>query len=343
MRTIVHSCSSVLIRPNGIVRYINSVIDLQKKLGHYVVFVTDSKPTQQINADKIVYVNDDSSYVPNWKDGHVWLQVSNQTSTQINKAFGNFKRELEFSNPYARIDMIIAHDIHSYLGLKSFTNDGIFIQHESDVLSQDSRYSFLSDEYLAQQIDIVNTTSWRVGLTIPSEYIKPKRPIYTPVPFSPVNSDATIKTRDLLYIGDSTDRKGAKEFMDVARRLGVRPTVITHDINEELFRDADVFTFTLDQRQEMFDLMKQCRVAYIPSRNECPGIAILECLQFMPVVVNGNYNWTKSLDDLGVIRSNTVEHTHNVLTMLLVDESYNRMLLDIWSKNGIQFWINLST
>lgn len=334
MKIIVHSCSSVLIRPNGIVRYINTVIDLQKKLGNYVIFLTDSKPTQQINADKIVYRNETSTYIPNQKDGHVWLQVSNQIYNQI----GELYRDLDIEP-----DMVIAHDLHSYLGLSSFVNDGIFIQHESDVLFQDSRYSFIDNDYLAQQIDIVNSTNWRIGMTVPSNYITPKRPIYTPVPFEPVESKPVIKTRELLYIGDTTARKGAQEFMEIANRLGVTPTVITHDVDPELFQGANIFTFTLDQKQEMFNLMQECRVAYIPSRNECPSIAILECLQFMPVVVNGNYNWTKALEDIGVIRSFTTQNTHNLLSLLLIDETYDRVLLDIWSKNGIQFWTNLST
>lgn len=334
MKTIVHSCSSVLIRPNGIVRYINAVIDLQKSLGHTVIFVTDAKPTQQINADKIVYLNEMSTYVPDHKDGHVWLQVSTALSNQISQTFNDLN---------IKPDMVIAHDLHSYLGLAQSVNDGIFIQHESDVLFHDGRYSYLSDEYRAMQVNIVNTTSWRVGMTALSDYVSPQRPIYTPVPFTPAKINTLYKSRELLYIGDASDRKGAKEFMDMARQLEIVPTVITHEVDSTLFAGANLFSFTLDQKEAMFDLMQDFRVAYIPSKNECLSLAVLECLQFMPVVVNGNYSWTKSSEDLGIIRCLSDADTFNTLSMLLVDDSYNRILLDIWSKNGIQFWTNLST
>ena len=87
MKTVVHTCSSVLIRPNGIVRYINAVMDLQRSLGHHVIFVTDANPSQVIHADEIIYTSNESTYVPNMRDDHVWLQVSPSVVYNIEKAF----------------------------------------------------------------------------------------------------------------------------------------------------------------------------------------------------------------------------------------------------------------
>ena len=85
MKTIIHTCSSVLVRPNGIVRYINAVMALQKNMGHRVLFVTDAKPAQTINADLVLYHNDVSTYAPNMRDGHVWLQIDATISDGVRR------------------------------------------------------------------------------------------------------------------------------------------------------------------------------------------------------------------------------------------------------------------
>ena len=81
----------------------------------------------------------------------------------------------------------------------------------------------------------------------------------------------------------------------MARKLNIKPTVITHDPDAEVFKGAEVFSFGLDERDSMYQLLSECAVAYLPSKNECPGLVVLECLQFMPVVVDAQYEWTKYL------------------------------------------------
>jgi hypothetical protein len=334
MKTIVHTCSSVLVRPNGIVRYINAVMALQRSLGHHVIFVTDVKPTQQIDADEIIYIRNDSTYMPGERDGHPWLRVAPGTVHNIKLAFCRLDVEP---------DLVVAHDLHSFLACEDKFRDGIFVQHESDVYHAGARYSFLSDEYLQEQIDTVNTTGWRIGLNVPTTNVAPYRPVYTPMPFTVVPQPNIERTRGLLYIGDATERKGAREFMAVAQALGVTPTVITHDADAKLFAGADVYTFALPQREEMYTLMAQHRVAYVPSRNECPGLAALECLQFMPVVVDSQYAWTQCLADLGVIQATGAEAIAVIDGLLKTYTPHDRKLLEIWARNNQQLWTNLST
>jgi len=335
MKTIVHTCSSVLLRPNGITRYINTVIDLQRSMGHRVLFVTDAKPTQTINTDETLYCNILSAYEPNWRDGHVWLQVEHQVADDVREAFTKLDVEP---------DLVVAHDLHSYLGAVTEFRDGIFVQHESDLMNADGRYSFLSDEYLAAQVDIANTTNWRIGMCAPySHNVKPQRPVHTPSPFTPANYNNTEKTQGLLYVGDTTDRKGAREFMAMAQQLGVTPTVITHETDALLFAGANVVSFGLDQRDAMFELMSQHRVAYLPSKNECFSMAVLECLQFMPVVVDGQYEWTEHVEALGAVRPTGAEILPTIDGLLKTTAPYDRQLLELWSQRSNQLWINLST
>jgi len=330
---IVHTCSSVLVRPNGIVRYINSVLELQRQLGNETVFVSDSLPTQHISAEKIYYKNSESQYTPNWKNSHVWLQVDQAV---VDDLVSMFQKHV------TKADLVIAHDLHSYLAACLFFDNGIFVQHESDVLTPGSRWSFLSDEYLAQQISVVNNTDWRVGMTVHSNNISPKRAVYTPVPFDPKIDSGSKRSKGLLYVGDATERKGAREFMQLANDLGVRPTVITHEIDKWLFHGADVHQFSLDEKDNMYSLMRQHRVAFISSKNECPGIAALECLQFMPVVVDSKYNWTRYLSRMGAIQTTGVALENKIAELLTNEWVKGSEKLKEWSEYAQQFWKNLS-
>jgi hypothetical protein len=336
-RTIVHSCSSSLVRPNGIVRYINSVIDLQKSWGHRVIFVSDAKPTESISADEIVYTNEESSYSP-WNpnkphvDGDLPdLHIDNNLVAQLRNAF----RKLDVEP-----DLVIVHDLHSYLAADF--EDGIFVQHESDVLYPGKRNSYMSDQWVAAQIDVVQNTQWRIGSVIRNPVIQAQRMIYTPPPFTPVDYNSE-KTRGLLYIGQSREAKGAPEFMRMSRKLGLRPVVITHDIDDTLFNGAEVHSFNLSQRAEMFKLMSTCSAAYIPSKNECFSLAVLECLQFMPTIVDSQYEWTQHVQEVGAILATGAALPAVIDAQLKNMQPHDRRLLEIYSTNSRQYWRNLST
>ena len=331
MKTIVHTCSSVLVRPNGIVRYMNVVMDLQRSQGHKVIFVSDANPTQPIHADEIVYCNEVTKYIPNMRDGHVWLQMENHLINDMVDVMPD-------------ADLVIAHDLPSYWAASVKHTDGIFVIHESDVLMNDGRYTYLDDEWIEAQKLVVKNTDWRVGLPPLKTDVICKRPVYTPPPLSfAKDPNSKYRNRGLMYIGDSSDRKGATEFMRMARELKLTPIVISHDTDSEVFEGAEVHSFGLDERDKMYELMSECNVAYIPSKNECFSLAVLECLQFMPVVLLDEYEWTQYTKDIGAIVTDR-ENAQDVIThYIMARGNEQRNLLDIWSKYSKQFWINLST
>jgi len=202
----------------------------------------------------------------------------------------------------ADYDLVIAHDLHSYLAVSQFPVNGIFIQHESDLLNTAGRYSFLSDEYLAQQMAIVDdpAATWRMGMTVRYHDRTPARPVYTPAAFELTPLDLPASGRSgLLYIGDATERKGAREFAAMARSIGDRVGVISWDSDPELFAGFKQYRFDIRDHSEMLRMINRHAVAYIPSKNECPGLAIQECLQYIPVVVDGQYPWTRNLPEMG--------------------------------------------
>jgi len=311
---------------------VNTVIDLQRELGHDVLFVSDSKPTQVINAP-VVYMHNESTYTPGMKDGHVWLQVDRNLDEYI---------KMVLHNTYRSGDILIAHDIFSFLAMIQFSKNTLFIQHETDILTSGYRFSYLSDEWLDLHRGWANFSQvGRIGLTIPKTTLYPKNPVYTPCPFV-VDTTPVTPTKGLLYIGDKSKRKGAVEFMRVARALNVRPTVITHELDDELFAGADVYSFSLQQRDEMINLIRQHKVAYIPSKNECPGLAVLECLQYMPTVILGDYGWTSAHRDTGATISSLDRVVGDIDYLLKSNVPYVNAPLRVWANTARTIWIELS-
>jgi hypothetical protein len=302
--------------------------------GNNVIFVTDAKPSQTINADKIYYLNNTSTYAPDVKDDHVWLQIDSKIIQDITTTL---------KNNNITYDLIVAHDLHSYLAVEHLHEGGIFVQHEADVMNQDVRVSYVSDEYLKKQIHIVNTTNWRVGLPALSSFIKPTRPVYTPPPFRIKELSTSKKDKGLLYIGDDSDRKGAKQFVEFVEKYQVDATVISHSPNTNLFGNIKVQSFNLDEQDAMLNLMARHRAAFIPSKNECFSLAVLECLQFMPVVVDSKYGWTNGLEKIGVnvVTGNDLDKT---ILHLLCENEYtykDRRAFETWAFCAEQIWRNI--
>ena len=147
----------------------------------------------------------------------------------------------------------------------------------------------------------------------------------------------------LLYCGDASERKGSKEFIRVARALGERATIISRE-NSALFEGHDVYSFHQDEYDKMLALISQHTVAYNPSKNECPGLVNLECLQFMPVVLCSEYEWVHQCDmeSMGCVLTTTEEAVKTVKQLLDSDVSYEPTKLYKWCERARQQWINIT-
>jgi hypothetical protein len=290
MKKIIHACSSALVRPNGIVRYMNNVMEFQQEAGCEVYFVSDAKPTEHIVAFNIVAKNEVSAYTPNQHptEPHVWLQVDNNVVDDLEQSLRSV----------GNVDKVFCHDLMSFLAAKRVFEHGIFIQHESDVLTG-LRLSYISDEWYEQQVEIVKTErAWHIGMLLYSEHIIPANGVLTPFIFTPQTPHKSLKSRDLLFIGEPSERKGAPQFMDMVRKLKVKASVISQEYSD-IFEGAQHFSYLQTDKDKMYALMREHKVAYIPSMNETLGFGILECLQFMPVILDSQYGYTKNLTAFG--------------------------------------------
>ena len=83
--------------------------------------------------------------------------------------------------------------------------------------------------------------------------------------------------------------------------------------------------------------------SFVPSKNECFSLAILECAQFIPTIVDSQYQWTEHVEDLGVRRATGVELRAVIDAELKSTTPYNRRALEQWARRSRELWINLST
>lgn len=347
-KKFIHLCSSVLLRPNGITRFINTTTQYQLDLGHEVLVVTDSIPTQTILAPVICH-NNASLYVPNMHPtrNHVWLQISNQ----IINEFKTLSVQFLHTDWYK----LICHDLHSFIAMEQLVpasrhKDIIFIQHESDVQNSPDRWSYVGNEYLKMQINIVENTNCTIASVSPylgNHISKAKNLAHLPIPFTPAQLIQQEKTRDLIYIGEANDRKNPDEFVALAEQLGVNYTIISHDRESERFKQAEVLTFTLDQKEELFKCVASAKVAFLPSRSECLGLVVIECLQYIPTVINANYAWTTGMESTGAIV--TSDPATKIKELLNMDQQVakrqhlnrGRLSLERWSLESKNLWKNL--
>ena len=93
----------------------------------------------------------------------------------------------------------------------------------------------------------------------------------------------------------------------------------------------------------MFKLISECKVAFIPSKNVCFSLVILECAQFIPTVVDSQYHWTEHVEDLGVLRATGAELYAVIDAELKSTVPYDRRTLEIWAHRSQELWINLTT
>lgn len=341
MKTIVHVCSSVLVRPNGIVRYINEAIAIHKEDGHHTIFLTDSNPTQVINSDETIYWEDVSKYrgVDISDPAHIWLNYDQGVTDSIWYASKKLK---------IKPDLVVVHDVHSYDAVFSLYDNVVFVQHESDIMFPTGRYSYFTDAYLSRQRSIIanRMRRARIGMTVDNDNLEAVGKVATPFPMAPVpfpGQDVKTKAERLLYVGDGSDRKGAAEFMAMAKEMGLEATCIVHKLDKDLiiFDGAEVHSFELHERDKMFELMSQHKVAYIPAKNECFSLAILECLQFMPVVVDGQYEWTAPTKLAGVTVANGQQEIMKAIVYHLTSE-YTPDVLQTWARNSRFAWKELA-
>jgi glycosyltransferase involved in cell wall biosynthesis len=104
----------------------------------------------------------------------------------------------------------------------------------------------------------------------------------------------------ILYIGTFQDRKDPREYIRVAKTLGLKPKVMTSQAGVRKFEKAfsEVGITDYDVRHsitgtEKVDFIRSARVAYHPSKSESFGYAVLEAACVVPTFILEEYAfWT---------------------------------------------------
>lgn len=109
----------------------------------------------------------------------------------------------------------------------------------------------------------------------------------------------------MLFIGRYEPRKNPEQFVEAAKRTGIKPLVLTNAGGKEKFeRDFEAVGIKeYDIRvsiigKEKVDFIKSARIAFHPSRLESYGFSAFESLHSCPTFALVEYDWYSAFDGM---------------------------------------------
>lgn len=301
MSRILFSCNAVLVRNNGIVRFMIDAARILRRAGHTVDFVTDNITEIDIaqEYDNYYAPHDNAVYPDLIRNGLPHILYLPHISNRIRDVF----REQASNNLY---DIVIGNDVHS---TSAFVDLGINVIHytHTAALLGEKNYTFLSDSYLQMEKEVMQYC--RVG--VPTQYMVDKFADFDTVHLGlPLDnwqtyySDDVTDRQGVLFLGEGSLRKGADTFVNVMRQLDLPVRLAISATPEEDFSSLENTVkaqFLPHEEAQKINFIKQSRLMYFPSRSETVSYSVMESLLSQPVLISKNYEWNVNARELGAI------------------------------------------
>jgi hypothetical protein len=174
-------------------------------------------------------------------------------------------------------------------------------------------------------------------------YVQPY-PLTDSTPVHSLNKDG------IIFIGRHEDRKSPLEFVRVLKEIRdeygveIKAKVMTRTAHikkfEANFADIGYTNFEIKADivgTEKAEFIQSAKLAFLPYKNESFGIAVLECLRFMPTVVVNKYDWHYNFHGMSNLIQTDLKsaaatvwnayntHQHDEQRVELEFEEYNRV------------------
>ena len=343
MSRILFACNAVLVRNNGIVRFMIDAARILRHAGHTVDFVTDNVTEIDITQEYDNYYQplDAARYPDLVRNGLPHILYLPHISNRIRDVF----REQASHNHY---DVIIGNDVHSTSAFVDLGMNVVHYTHTSALLGE-KNYTFLSDSYVQMEKEVMQYC--RVG--VPTQYMVNKftdlDTVHLGVPLDNwqmyYNDDLTDR-KGVLFLGEGTLRKGADTFVDVMSKLDLPVRLAVSATPEEDFSTLTNVTktqFHPHEEAQKVNFIKQSRLMYFPSRSEVCSYSVVESLLSQPVLISKNYEWNNNARELGAMEvddSDAVNVIQRVYHRDYVDYSPNRVVE--YLERTTEQWKNLA-
>ena len=340
MKTIVHVAGNMLLRPNGISRYIRSCADYGASINQEHILISDSKPHDYLSKNiTTLYDTENDLYAGlgmHPTNNHVWLAPDNSIVEQIKQLVAQWAATTD-----AKHIVYVSHDYHAAQALEQLSPNAkriVHVNHESDIQFTNYRFSYVNDDWINGHTQLFTDTNNYVGLVNRSGDVVAKNPFFLPMPWKQVKHNITHKREGLVYIGDSSYRKGVDRFIAVAEQLDTKVTIISHD-DSPMFEGFNRVSFGLDEYDDMLHLVSQHKCAYIPARGESLCLAALEALTVTNLVLPQE-RWTYEAGLAGatiVKEENAADAVQKALAsrmapITLLVQDYKKRANQIWAR-----------
>jgi hypothetical protein len=340
MKTIVHVAGNMLLRPNGISRYIRSCADYGKSINQEHVLLSDSKPHDYLSKNITTFYDTEADLYSGLgmhpTNDHVWLAPDNNVVEQLKQVVAQWAASTD-----AKRIVYVSHDYHAAQALEQLAPSAtriVHVNHESDIQFTNYRFSYVNDDWISGHTKLFSETNNFVGLVNRNGDIVAKNPLFLPMPWKKVKHNITHKREGLVYIGDSSYRKGVDRFLNVAKQLDTKVTIISHD-DSPMFEGFNRVSFDLDEYDDMLALVSQHKCAYIPARGESLCLAAFEALTVTNLVLpQERWTYEASLAGATVVKeemaASAVEKalSSKMAPITLLVQDYKKRANQIWAR-----------
>lgn len=194
-------------------------------------------------------------------------------------------------------------ELYRHMPLVFYTHDSnsVFPKHKADPIFNSSHYPLLQ---VAQSLPgVITATHTELNsIAMSGEGIDSK---VLPLSISEPKllEEYTGERTGILYIGRWEDRKQPNRFIKLIKDTGLPARVMTSEKSAYKFELAlkeisdDYVVKHSIWGDEKVDFIKQCRVFYMPSKEESFGLAAYEALTQMSVVAHKKYDWVINFRD----------------------------------------------
>lgn len=223
--------------------------------------------------------------------------------------------------------MKIAHYAHECASINPTLKEGVFKDCYYDLIDKIMSWSEITT--------LVQTEKNKEKLH--NRYPNKQLNLYTlPYPLTDSNTVDSLEKDGIIFIGRHEDRKSPLEFIKVLKEIKdrygveVKAKVMTRTAHVKKFKSnfAEIGHTNYEIKSDIVGIEKaefiqSSKLAYLPYKNESFGIAVLECLKYMPTVVLSKYDWHYNFHGM----SNLIQSNSKSVTDIIWD-AYNSHQFD---------------
>ena len=315
MKRILFAINKMNFRPSsGHGIFMKGVVETALSTGNFIDIISDGEPDENFLSEYPInfYFPDKAERISYGKHSALFqfsdsfnFEKSINFRSAIVKALSNHTYDLVICNDTESAFVCYQLELYKQMTVASYAHECASINPELGAgVFKDCYYNLVELMMRAPMTTLIQTPSnfAKLAMHLPKEAIEN---LYVqPYPLTDSHPVKVKEKEGLLYIGRHEDRKNPAAYIkclaDIKEKFGVelKAKVLTRAAHVKKF-EADFaaightnFEIKADVvGVEKAEMIQSSKVAFMPYKNESFGIAVLEALRYMPVVVLDKFDW----------------------------------------------------